>query len=138
MSDMMRGGGAPPARPAPGGAPPGGGGMASKMSMFNPTDVAAKASRGDLNQNQTVGQFLQKNFGVSPQDPVQKLFQSIKGQAQNSTALGKIGGPPTPGGARPGAPPPAGPAPGGAPAPRPAAPAPGGMQGLMSKMGGGY
>ena len=87
MSDMMR-----PGAPPPGGAPQGGG-VQSKMSLFNPTDLAAKASNGDVRQNQTVGEFLQRNFGVSPQDPVQKLFQSLKGQAKNATVAGKMGMP---------------------------------------------
>jgi hypothetical protein len=62
----------------------------------------------------TVAEFLQKNFGVSPNDPIEKFIQAAKGQAQNRTTMGKMGGPP--GGARPpmGGAPPAGPM-GGAP-----------------------
>lgn len=82
MSDMMQGG--PPA-PQPGGD------MRSKMSVLNPTDMAAKVTKGDVRPNQTVGEFLQRNFGVSPQDPVEKLFQSVKGQVKNATMAGKMG-----------------------------------------------
>jgi len=80
----------------PGGAQQGAPGMdvRSKMSVMNPTDMAAKASRGDIRKGQSVGEFLQKNYGVSPQDPVEKLFQSVKAQAQNSTVPGKMGAPP--------------------------------------------
>jgi len=120
MSDMMQ-------RPPMGGQPPQGGGMdvKSKMSVFNPTDMASKVSSGAVRPDQTVAEFLQRNFGVSPQDPVQKLFQSVKGQAQNATVAGKMGQPQ------------------GAPQPRPQMPmgggspppqAPGGLDSLMSKM----
>jgi len=93
MGDMMRGG--PPPQPGTGG-PPMGGGLQSKQSVFNPTDMAAKVSKGDIRPDQTVGEFLQRNFGVTPQDPVQKLFQNVKSQAQNSTVQGKMGMPPSP------------------------------------------
>jgi hypothetical protein len=63
----------------------------SKMSIMNPTDMAAKASRGDVRPQQSVGEFLQRNYGVSPQDPVEKLFAAVKSQAQNATVPGKMG-----------------------------------------------
>jgi len=107
MSSAMR---PPPAGgmggPPPGGMPQGGGmDVRSKMSMMNPTDMAAKVSRGDIKPQQSVGEFLQRNYGVTPQDPVEKLFAAVKGQAQNATVPGKMGMPPQ--GARPpqGAPP---------------------------------
>ena len=78
----------------------------SKMSMMNPTDMAAKVSRGDVRPQQSVGEFLQRNYGVTPQDPVEKLFAAVKGQAQNATVAGKMGMPPQ--GARPQARPPMG------------------------------
>jgi len=121
MSDMRQMGGMPPGGGMggmPGGAPGGGMDVRSKMSMMNPTDMAAKASRGDVRPQQSVGEFLQKNYGVSPQDPVEKLFAAVKSQAQNATVPGKMGMPPQ----RP-------PMPGGAP---------GGMPGGMGGgMGGG-
>jgi hypothetical protein len=81
MSDMMR----PPAGgPAPGG-------MQEKMSLLNPTDMAAKAATGDVGRGQTVADFLQKNFGVRPEDPVEKLFAATKQQMQNRTMAGKLG-----------------------------------------------
>jgi hypothetical protein len=97
----------------------------SKMSMMNPTDMAAKASRGDVRQGQSVGEFLQKNYGVSPTDPVEKLFASVKAQAQNATVPGKMGMPPKPGGM-----------PGGMPggAPRPQAPPPQNLDQLTGRM----
>ena len=81
MSDMM------PQRPPQG---PPQGGMQGKMSMFNPTDVAAKAAMGDVRPDMTVGEFLQRNFGVSPDDPVQKLVEATKQQMQNRTMAGKL------------------------------------------------
>ena len=123
MSSAMRpppAGGMPPTgggmpRPPMGGQPPGGGmDVRSKMSMMNPTDMAAKASRGDVRKGQSVGEFLQRNYGVGPQDPVEKLFAAVKSQAQNATVGGKMGMPPQ--GARPPqARPPMGGAPGGMP-----------------------
>ena len=93
MSDMMQG--------AP--APQPGQDVKSKMSVFNPTDMAAKVSQGAIRPQQTVGEFLQRNFGVTPQDPVEKLFANIKGQAKNATVAGKMGAPtPRPGGPQPG------------------------------------
>lgn len=87
MSDAMMGGRPP--------MPPQGGGMdvRSKMSIMNPTDMAAKLSRGDIRQQQSVGEFLQRNYGVTPQDPVEKLFAAVKAQGQNATVAGKMGMP---------------------------------------------
>ena len=99
MSDMMPQG--PPQGPPQGG-------MQGKMSMFNPTDVAAKAAMGDVRPDMTVGEFLQRNFGVSPDDPVQKLVEATKQQMQNRTMAGKLGmqqGPPQRPGASPARPP---------------------------------
>uniref|UniRef100_A0A6H1ZVZ2 Uncharacterized protein n=1 Tax=viral metagenome TaxID=1070528 RepID=A0A6H1ZVZ2_9ZZZZ len=88
------------------------------MSIMNPTDMAAKASRGDVRPQQSVGEFLQRNYGVTPQDPVEKLFAAVKGQAQNATVAGKMGMPPQ--GARPPmGQPPMGGAPGGMQRPQP-------------------
>ena len=129
MSNMIRPQGGPPMGGAPPGGPPGGG-VQSKMSMFNPPDVAAKASNGSIRPGQTVGEFLQRNFGVSPQDPVEKFMQAIKSQAKNATVPGKMGMPP--GGPPQQAPqgrPPMGGSPGGAP---PAGP--GGLDSLIGKM----
>lgn len=124
MGDMMRG--APPAQPGMGAAPPSGGGMQAKQSVFNPADMASKVTKGDIRQDQTVGEFLQRNFGVSPQDPVQKLFQSLKGQVQNSTGAGKMGMKPTP------SPMPGGPSPMGGGMPQSAPPS--GMDDLIKRM----
>ena len=115
-SAMMPPQGAPPMG-GQGGPPSGGMDVRSKMSMMNPTDMAAKASRGDVKPNQSVGEFLQRNYGVTPQDPVEKLFAAVKGQGQNATVAGKMGMPPRgPQGAQPPRPPMGGGgAPGGAP-----------------------
>ena len=107
------------------------------MSIFNPTDMAAKAAMGDIRPNMTVGEFLQKNFGVSPDDPLQKLMQATQGQVQTRDMAGKLGVQRKPQGAvpRPGAPAPTQrPAPTGAPAGMP----PGGgapdLDSLISKL----
>ncbi|KKL95330.1 hypothetical protein LCGC14_1855690 [marine sediment metagenome] len=120
MSDMM-GPATGPTGPQPGQD------VRSKMSVLNPTDMASKLSSGDIRPQQTVGEFLQRNFGVTPQDPVEKLFANIKGQAQNATVPGKMGLPQGPRGAPPPAAPP-GMAPQGAPQ------APRGMDDLMKRM----
>lgn len=77
MSDMMQGGPAP----QPGGAP---------KSMFNPTDAAMKAQQTGMNPQMTVGEFLQKAYGISPNDPLQKLAQVMKGQVGGATMPGKM------------------------------------------------
>jgi hypothetical protein len=105
--------------PAMGGPPPGGS-VQSKMSMFNPTDLAAKQATGAIRLDMSVGEFLQKNFGVRPEDPVQKLFEATKGQMRNRDMAGKMGVPPQ---GQPPRPPQA--PPGGAPPP-PGAPPQGG------------
>lgn len=102
MSDPMMG--ARPPMPPQGGMPQGGmpqGGMdvRSKMSVMNPTDMAAKLSRGDISKQQSVGEFLQRNYGVSPQDPVEKLFAAVRSQGKNATVAGKMGMPQAPQGA---------------------------------------
>ena len=134
MSDQMMGG-RPPMPPQGGGmgGPPPGGGMdvRSKMSIMNPTDMAAKASRGDVRPQQSVGEFLQRNYGVTPQDPVEKLFAAVKGQAQNATVAGKMGMPPQ--GARP---PQARPPMGGGGMPPGGQPPPRSMDDLVGRMGG--
>jgi hypothetical protein len=127
----MGGGGAPrPGGPPPGGPPPGG--AQSKMSMFNPTDMAAKVSTGDIQQGMTVADFLQKNFGVSPNDPLEKLIEATKSQMQNRTMAGKLGVPQGPGGS----PPPARPQAPTPPRGMPTGPAPrgGGLDGLVDRM----
>ena len=121
MSDMMQG---PP--PQAGGMPPQGGppqgGMESKMSILNPADMASKLTKGDVRQDQTVAEFFQRNFGVSPQDPMSKLMQNLKGQTQNATMAGKMGAKPPQ------------PAPMGGPAGPPQPPSAGGLDGLMNKI----
>lgn len=125
MSDLA---GGPPMGGPPSGPPPGGMDVRGKMSVMNPTDMAAKVTRGDIRPDQSVGEFLQKNYGVSPTDPVQKLFAAVKAQAQNATVAGKMGAPqgvPRPGGM-----------PGGAPGgmQRPQAPPPQNLDQLMGGM----
>jgi hypothetical protein len=131
MSDMQRPMPSGTGAPRPGGAQSG---VESKMSMFNPTDVAAKAAMGDIRPDMTVGEFLQKNFGVSPNDPVQKLVQATKGQLKNRNMAGKLGA----GGNRPAPRPaprrPVGPS-GGAPRPQPQSG--GSLDDLINKIGGG-
>ncbi len=108
----------------------------SKMSVLNPTDMAQKLTSGDIRPQQTVGEFLQRNFGVTPQDPVEKLFANMKGQAQNATVGGKMGLPKAPGPQMPQlqGPPQAPPqAPQGMP-PRAPQGAPRGMDDLMKRM----
>lgn len=113
------GGGMPPGGPSPAGGMPSGG-MKSKMSLFNPTDIAAKGAMGDINPNMTVADFLQKNFGVRPEDPLQKLMEATKSQMQNRTMAGKLGAQQPPGGTPPQ---------GAAPPPRPQMPPSGGAGG---------
>jgi len=128
MSDMMRGmqGGMPQGMPQGGtqGMPGGGMDVRSKMSILNPTDMAAKVSRGDVRPQQSVGEFLQRNYGVSPQDPVEKLFAAVKAQGQNATVPGKMRPQGMPGGM-----------PGGMPQGMPPK-APGNMDELVSRIGG--
>ena len=140
MSDMMPRGGMPPGGGMPSGPPMGGGGGMGKSSMLNPMDVAGKIATGGLSKGMTVGQFLQKNFGISPNDPMEKFVQVMKQQTQNATTPGKLGmgqKPPMPGGRPQGGPPMggrpmAGPPSGGA-SPRPQG-GPPSLDGLMNKL----
>ena len=135
MSDPMMGGGRPPmGGPPMGGAPPGGPPMGApgpgKQSLLNPTDMAMKSASGAVRPGMTVAEFLQKNFGVSPNDPIEKFIQAAKGQAQNRTTMGKMGGPPQ----RPPMGGMGGPPPGGAPPAGPMGGAPPNLDSIMGKM----
>jgi len=72
----------------------GGEGMGSavkqNMSIFNPMDMAAKASQGDINPQMTVGEFLQKNFGVTMETPMMEFAQKLAAQAKTGTMQGKL------------------------------------------------
>lgn len=107
--------------------PPGGGdplqAMKSKESLFNPADMAMKASRGDVQPNMTVRQVFEK-MGIDVEGPASQLTQLFQQQMQNRTMAGKMGMAQPAGGPR-GAP----------PAPMPS-PGPGGMEGLMQTMKG--
>lgn len=87
MSDMMA-----QKPPMPGGM--GGGGMGSPgglpRSTFNPMDMAAKAKTGQMSPNMTVAQFLQQNYGVSPNDPLSKFVQAVQGQMKTKDMPGKL------------------------------------------------
>ena len=87
MSDMRPPMGGPPMGGPPMGQPMGGG----KQSMLNPMDAAGAAATGGMSRGMTVGQFLQKNFGISPNDPMEKFVQVMKQQTQNATIPGKLG-----------------------------------------------
>ena len=116
MSDPMR----PPMAPA--GAPQGGPprmGMQGQGSVLNPNDMARKVSSGQISMDMTIRDFYAQMGLDVDQNTLGDLAQTMKGQAQTATPVGKMRA--TAGGVA------AGP---------PAAPPPGGMAGLMSRAGG--
>lgn len=111
-----------PMGPPSGGGMPSGGG-APQRSVFNPTDGAVMAAKGEIGQGMTVGQYFER-LGIKWGDPLETALQKIKGQVQGASPLGNLqmkGG---------GQPPAAGPAP--MPA-KPQSPAPAGLSGLMGR-----
>jgi hypothetical protein len=83
-----------------------GGAVKQNMSVFNPADMAMKASSGDIGANMTVGEFLQKNFGVTMDTPMAEFAQKLAAQAKTGTMQGKLGamgggGMPSPQGGQP-------------------------------------
>jgi hypothetical protein len=60
------------------------------MSIFNPADNAAMKQMGAGNiQGKTVADVL-ATFGISPDDPAEKLVQFGKQQMQNANPLNKM------------------------------------------------
>lgn len=129
MSDMMqrpmpRPGGAPGGMP--GGAPGGMGGMPNNRmkqneTILNPNDLAAKATRGEVNPQMTIRDFLESELGVDVDGPVSQLASALKGQAQKASPLGKVR---AMGGAQ-----------GGIPGERPSGGGAPGMEGLINTIG---
>jgi len=128
-----------------GGAPPmGGGGALGKLqgqeSMFNPTDMASKVSRGAIGPNTTIREFLGQQ-GIDVDGPISQLAKGIGDQLRKANPLNKMkamggaGAPqprmPSPGASAMQGAPPQGPGMGAPSTP----PASGGMEGLMSKLG---
>lgn len=58
------------------------------MSMLNPTDLTMMAQEKKFTGGMTIGDFLGK-LGMSPEDPVEKLFDFGKKQVQNANPLNK-------------------------------------------------
>lgn len=79
MAGMMPGMNKPPM-----GADP----LAEQQSMLNPTDLTMMAQEGNFSKEMTIGDFLGK-LGMSPDDPVQKLFEFGKKQVQNASPMNK-------------------------------------------------
>ena len=64
--------------------------ISRNMSIFNPADNAAMKQMGAGNiQGKTVADVL-ATFGVSPDDPAEKLMQFGKQQMQNANPLNKF------------------------------------------------
>lgn len=83
MSDVMMPGGAP-TPPEPPATP----GNQIPRSVFNPQDLAVMGQ--GMGADMSVGDFLQKTLGISPEDPVTKLVEALKGQVKTSSMDGKI------------------------------------------------
>jgi hypothetical protein len=114
----------------PGGPPPGGSALQGQESLFNPSDAAAVAGRGDINPQMTVREVLGK-MGIDVEGPASQLVKFTQDQMQKRTMSGKMGmqrPPAPPQGAPPGMPPGRG-----APPPMPQA-GPGGIEGLMANL----
>ena len=60
-------------------------------SVFSKEDMMVGMAKGDIDpQRTTVGEFLQTQMGISPNDPLQKLIEATKGQLQTSSVEGKL------------------------------------------------
>ena len=60
------------------------------MSMFNPMDISAKMSTGDVNPQMPFGEFLQKNFGITMDMPLAEAAQKLKANVGMGTMQGKL------------------------------------------------
>lgn len=93
MSDMMN-------RPAPGG---GTDAMSQARSPFNATDAAFAKSRGQVNANMSFGQYMESQFGIKWDDPLQDAAQKMAQKVKTASPVGKMqamagGGQPSPAG----------------------------------------
>lgn len=102
--------------------------ISQNRSMFNPTDAAMAVKSGQVGPDMPVGQYLEQQFGVKWDDPVQVAAQKMAGAAKKADPRQKMAA--IAGGGQ--APPPGQP-------PQPAGRKPmvqsGGMEGLMNSMG---
>lgn len=73
--------------------------ISANRSALNPNDAAIMSKQ--MQPGMTIRDFLAK-FGLSPDDPVEKLVEMQKNQIQNATPVGKMESMAGPG---PGAPP---------------------------------
>ena len=105
MSDTMR-------PPMPGGMPGGGGpmqAMRQNESVLNPTDMAMKATRGEVRPDMTIREFYQTLGLDVDRNTMKDLGAALAQQGKNANPLNKVqamarpGGPPgaPPGGAPP-------------------------------------
>lgn len=119
MSDPMMQG--PPAGDNP---------IEKNRSLFNPTDLAAMSQNGTLNPQMTVGDFIQDVLKVPLDAPLPQLMTALRKQSENASPMGKVQS--MAGGEGPQGPPQ------GQPAPAPSQPPPGGggLDSLMTGMGG--
>lgn len=75
--------------------------ISANRSMFNPADVGAMRQQGGIQPGMQIKDLLAQ-FGLTPEDPVEKLAQVMKSQVQNASPIGKMenmAGQPAPSGA---------------------------------------
>lgn len=88
MSDPRQ---APQGAPPQGAAPQGGGSaMEQARSPFNPTDMAYAKSRGEVRPDMTIGQFMESQFGVKWDDPLQIAAQKMGKKVETASPVGKM------------------------------------------------
>lgn len=66
----------------------GGDPIADNMSMMNPTDLTMMAQEKRFTKGMTIGDMLNK-FGLTPDDPIEKLAEVGKQQVKNANPLNK-------------------------------------------------
>ena len=80
----------------PGGMPPQGGmtppkdAMEANRSVMNPMDMAAMSQKGQVSQDMTVKDLIEKVFKVPMDAPVSALTEAIKRQGMNQNNMGKM------------------------------------------------
>lgn len=84
MSDMMNPQGAGSPAPAPQGAP------GKSMSPFNGADAAYMKSRGQLDPNMSVKDYIEGIYGVPVDAPVSALQAAVKQKMEQGTPMGKM------------------------------------------------
>jgi len=64
--------------------------ISQNRSMLNPTDAAMAVKSGQVTPDMPVGTYLEQQFGVKWDDPLQVAAQKMGQSAQKASPMGKV------------------------------------------------